>query len=103
MKEPREEQGCIKTLVGPSTLAFVGPSFHKNMLIIFHDSMDINMNINHAEFNIIYSLLFHSGFFLNLKEIEIYTFPWALKILWVLALWFLCQLHKQPGSRADGL
>ena len=42
-------------------LAFVGPSFHRKMLkIIFHDSMDMNMNSNHADFDLMYSLLLHS-------------------------------------------
>lgn len=63
-------------------LAFVGSSFHRKMLkTIFHDSMDINMDRNHADFDLMYSLLLHSSFLLILKEIEIYAFPWALKIL----------------------
>ena len=63
-------------------LAFVGPSFNRKMLkIIFHDSMDMNMNSNHADFDLMYSLLLHSSFLLILKEMEIYTFLWALIIL----------------------
>ena len=62
-------------------LAFVGSSHRKMLKTIFHDSMDINMDSNHADFDLMYSLLLHSNFLLILKEIEIYAFPWALKIL----------------------
>lgn len=81
VKEPRGKEGCIKTVVDPSTLAFLGPSFHKKMFKnMFHDGMGIN-TMNHAGFMIIYSLLFLSSFLLILKETEIYTFPWALNVL----------------------